>query len=43
MILLMVLILIMMLIVMTCSGIARGGIYCVEDRYRWNQHRCRDQ
>jgi hypothetical protein len=40
---LMVLILIMMLIIMACSGIARGCIYCVEDGYRWNQHRGRDQ
>jgi hypothetical protein len=41
---LMILILIMMIIiVMACTGVARGGIYCVEDGYRWDQHRSRDQ
>ena len=40
---LMVLILIMMLIIMACSRTVRGGIYCVEDCYRWNQHHGRDQ
>jgi hypothetical protein len=40
---LLILILIMMIIIMTRCRIADGGIYCVEDGYRWNQHRGRDQ
>ena len=40
---LMALVLIMMIIIMIGSGIASGGIYCVEDGYRRNQNRGRDQ
>jgi hypothetical protein len=36
---LMILVLIMMIIItIGSSGIAGGGVYCVEDGYRWNQN-----
>jgi len=41
-VILIVLILIMMFIIVTGSGIAGGGIYCVKDGYRWNQNCGRD-
>jgi len=39
---LMVLVLIVMVIIVTCSGIAWGGIHCVQNGHCWDQDCGRD-